>query len=143
MGHASSIAAGIAQNLKKEKVVCIDGDGAALMHLGALAINADFPNLIHIIINNEVHDSVGGQPTKGSLINFSKVGLLLGYKHCVRVKTSEDFKSEILSSRDKVGSILIEVICNPGFRSNLSRPDRTPIENKNDFMFFLGEKNEK
>ena len=143
MGHASSIAAGIAPNLVGRKVICIDGDGSALMHLGALAINADCSNLIHILINNEVHDSVGGQPTKGSIINFSKVGSLLGYKHCTKVETAEDLKSELIKSRDAIGSILIEVSCNPGFRSNLSRPDRTPIENKNDFMNFLGKKNEK
>ena len=73
MGHASSIAAAIARRLSSKKVICIDGDGAALMHLGAIAISADCNNLVHFIINNEVHDSVGGQPTKGEYINFSRV----------------------------------------------------------------------
>ena len=68
MGHASSIAAAIARRLSSKKVVCIDGDGAALMHLGAMAITADCNNLVHFVINNEVHDSVGGQPLKANAL---------------------------------------------------------------------------
>ena len=67
MGHASQIASGIAISLPDRKVFCIDGDGATLMHMGSLAINAEQTNLVHILINNCVHDSVGGQPTMGAL----------------------------------------------------------------------------
>ena len=137
MGHASSIAAGVAFSMPNKKVICIDGDGAALMHLGALAINSDCLNLVHILINNEAHDSVGGQPTKGGRINFNKVGTLLGYKHVVQVDDSDSLRAELLACQHRIGSVLIEVRCTAGFRSNLSRPDRTPIENKNDFMDFI------
>ena len=139
MGHASSIAAGVAFSMPNKKVICIDGDGAALMHLGALSTSSDCPNLVHILINNEAHDSVGGQPTKGNCINFNKVGTLLGYKHAIQVDNSDSLRAELLACQNRIGSVLIEVKCAAGFRSDLSRPDRTPIENKNDFMNFIGD----
>ena len=136
MGHASSIATGIAIADKDKKIICIDGDGAALMHLGALAISSDFKNLIHILINNEVHDSVGAQPTKGSAIEFDKVASLLGYGHT----TEANSKNEIIESLNKAinsdYSSFISIRVNPGFRNDLGRPTRTPIENKEDFMSF-------
>lgn len=71
MGHCSSIALGIALQKPETKVWCIDGDGAALMHMGAMAVIAHMKpgNLVHIVINNGAHESVGGQPTvMGKLI---------------------------------------------------------------------------
>jgi phosphonopyruvate decarboxylase len=137
MGYASSIAAGIANALPDKKIVCIDGDGAALMHLGALAITADCSNLIHFLINNEAHDSVGGQPTKGAGINFSSVGKDLGYSHTFEVESKEDLKALCLAMKGNEGSVLITVKTRAGFRSDLGRPDRSPIENKKDFMGLL------
>ena len=63
MGHTSQIAAGIALAKPFHRILCIDGDGSLLMHSGAMAVNALCSNLVHIVINNGVHDSVGGQPT--------------------------------------------------------------------------------
>ena len=70
MGHASSIACGICIARPNSKVFCLDGDGALLMHGGALSNTSDQDNFTHIILNNEAHDSVGGQPTKGNVVNF-------------------------------------------------------------------------
>jgi phosphonopyruvate decarboxylase len=138
MGHASSIAGGIARALPHKKIVCIDGDGAALMHLGALAITADCNNLIHFIINNEAHDSVGGQPTKGVCINFSNVAKELGYSHTFEVELKDDLKALCSTICNYDGSVLVTVKTRAGFRKDLGRPDRSPIENKIDFMSFLG-----
>ncbi len=138
MGHASSIAAGIARSLPDKKVVCIDGDGAALMHLGAIAITSDCKNLIHFIINNEVHDSVGGQPTKGATIDFSAVAKELGYEYAFEVDSQDDLKRLCKKYIDFEGSVLITIKTKSGFRKNLGRPDRSPVENKLDFMKFLG-----
>lgn len=137
MGHASSIAAGIALTLPNKKIICIDGDGAALMHLGAMAICADCNNLIHFIINNEVHDSVGGQPTKGSVIDFSSVADNLGYSYTFSVETENELRNLATKIGNYNGSVLITVKTKSGFRDNLGRPDKSPIANKSNFMTFL------
>ena len=137
MGHASQIAAGIAMNRADRQVICIDGDGAALMHSGAFAINADCPNLVHILINNGVHDSVGGQPTKGSVLNFAEIASHFGYPLTAQVSSIAELKKQLQHMLGKTGPCLIEVKCKRGARKELGRPDRTPIENKNEFMNFL------
>ena len=139
MGYASSIAGGIARALPNKKIVCIDGDGASLMHLGALAITADSNNLVHFLINNEAHDSVGGQPTKGASISFSKVAKELGYQHTFELESKEELTDICANISELKGSVLITVKTRAGFRKNLGRPDRSPIDNKKDFMKFLSE----
>lgn len=139
MGYASSIAGGIAGALPDKKIVCIDGDGAALMHLGGLAITAERHNLIHFLINNEAHDSVGGQPTKGVSISFSKVAKELGYQHTFEIESKEELTDICSNISELEGSVLITVKTRAGFRKNLGRPDRSPIDNKKDFMKFLSE----
>jgi len=137
MGHASQIASGIAMAKPNRKVFCIDGDGAALMHTGAFAINADQKNLIHILINNEAHDSVGGQPTKGEKIDFSKIAREFGYQYCYRVDKIENMRFILEKGLIREGSLFIEVKCRLGFRDDLGRPTKTPEKNKNNFMNFL------
>lgn len=82
MGHASSVALGIAAANKKRLVVCLDGDAAAMMHMGAftMASKTDVPNLLHIILNNGAHESVGGQPSAGYRVDFTKIAQGSGYK---------------------------------------------------------------
>ena len=81
MGHASSIALGVALNKPEQKVWCIDGDGAALMHMGAMAvIGAQKPaNLVHIVINNAAHETVGGMPTVAGTADLVGVAKACGY----------------------------------------------------------------
>lgn len=140
MGHASQIASGIAMAQPWRQVVCIDGDGAALMHAGALAIGAGCPNLIHFVLNNEAHDSVGGQPTKGNVLNFAEIALKFGYFSAIRIDTIAELKDHLATPPVRRGSTLIEVRCKIGSRADLGRPDRTPVQNKADFMAFLGGK---
>ncbi len=140
MGHASQIAAGIAIANSEKKILCIDGDGAALMHAGAFAINSEQDNLIHILINNGVHDSVGGQPTKGQKLNFSKIAKAFGYKHSYRVKRINDIGELLRTVLSIHGSIFIEIICNPGFSNDLGRPSNNLDKSKVDFMHFLSRK---
>ncbi|MBQ4463126.1 MAG: phosphonopyruvate decarboxylase, partial [Eubacterium sp.] len=82
MGHASSIALGIALQKPDKRVWCIDGDGAALMHMGAMAVISDLKpkNMIHVVINNGAHETVGGQPTVLAGLNISKFAGDLGYE---------------------------------------------------------------
>lgn len=141
MGHSSSIALGVAINKPNTRVWCIDGDGAALMHMGSMAvIGAKSPsNYIHVIINNGAHESVGGQPTVAGSINLGQIALGCGYKasyHAVNLNELDDILSEI---EGKQGPILIEVKSAIGSRDNLGRPTTTPIENKTAFMGYLRE----
>jgi len=137
MGHASQIAAGIAMTRPEQKVICLDGDGAVLMHAGALAVSADVSNLIHIVLNNGVHDSVGGQPTKGEFLRFDLVAEAFGYKNFDSVDTLEELEILFNASLKSKESFLIEVLCNPGSRKDLGRPAKHPRESKKDFMDFL------
>lgn len=82
MGHASSVALGIALAREGRRVVCFDGDSAAIMHLGALTMQSKLccPNFLHIVLNNGAHESVGGQPSAGQLIDFTAIAAACGYK---------------------------------------------------------------
>jgi phosphonopyruvate decarboxylase len=135
MGHANQIALGIALNSKR-KVVCIDGDGAVLMHMGSLAIigNSIVPNYIHIVINNGAHDSVGGQPTIAFNINLVEIAKASGYKYSVSISTTEEIKSTFKFVNTIEGPIFIEIKTNKGARTNLGRPTKTPKENKTGLM---------
>ena len=137
MGHASQIAAGIAISRPDRTVVCLDGDGAVLMHAGALAISAECPNLLHIILNNEAHDSVGGQPTKGAVLRFDRISRAFGYRHVNSACGAHELREKLTRMLNSEGSALLEVRCKRGARNNLGRPDRPPVQNKADFMKFL------
>lgn len=137
MGHAGQIAAGIAFASPDRKVVCIDGDGSVLMHAGALAVSADCPNFIHIVLNNEAHDSVGGQPTKGNVLRFDRIASAFGYNHVDRVMSGHDLRTKLTRMLVLKGSSMLEIRCKRGARKDLGRPDRSPVHNKTDFMKFL------
>lgn len=81
MGHASSVAMGIALSKPERKVVCLDGDAAAIMHMGAMTMvcKMDIPNFVHVVLNNGAHESVGGQPSVGHMINFTGIAESCGY----------------------------------------------------------------
>ena len=139
MGHASQIALGIALTKEDKTVFCIDGDGAAIMHLGGLtAIGSQRPkNMVHIVLNNGAHDSVGGQPTVGRKINLCAVAQACGYDKVVSVKTLEELQSRLKELCTNSGSVFIEVLVSKGARADLGRPKSSPIENKKAFMEFL------
>ncbi len=142
MGHTSSIALGVAINKPNTKIWCIDGDGAVLMHMGAMAvIGANRPdNLVHIVINNGAHETVGGMPTVASQIDLTAIAKACGYPNAVSVNTFEDLDRELHSARDRKELSLIEVKCSIGARADLGRPTTTALENKRNFMKYLTEK---
>ncbi|MDO5123364.1 MAG: phosphonopyruvate decarboxylase [Eubacteriales bacterium] len=139
MGHASSIAFEIAKQKPNRRVWCIDGDGAALMHLGAMAVvGANAPaNMIHIIINNSAHETVGGMPTVAGSIDFCTVAKGCGYKNTVCVDSFEALCEALENAKSKAELSLIEVKCSIGARDDLGRPTTTAKENKENFMKFL------
>ena len=141
MGHASSIALGIASQKEQTTVWCIDGDGAALMHMGALAvIGACRPdNLVHIVIDNEAHETVGGMPTVSPAIQLAGIARDCGYAYTAEIDTMEALVSELKAARDRKQLTFLQVHCALGSRKDLGRPTTTPKQNKAAFMKRLAE----
>jgi len=142
MGHASSIALSIALQKPRLQVTCLDGDGAALMHMGAFASAGTLkpPNLCHIVLNNGAHDSVGGQPTIAPFIDIPAVARACGYTKVYQAKTKEELKNILAEKHD--GLTFIEVKVKKGARKDLGRPKSSPQENKAAFMKYIEEKND-
>ena len=139
MGHSSSIALGVAVNKPDQKIWCVDGDGAVLMHMGSMALlGANKPsNLVHVVINNGAHETVGGMPTVASAIDLVGVAKACGYPYAVKVDTFEDLDSELKAAKERNELSLIEVACSIGARDDLGRPTTTALENKVNFMEYL------
>lgn len=136
MGHSSSIALGIALQKPDRRVWCLDGDGAALMHLGAMAIiGANRPaNLVHIVLNNEALESVGGMPTVAGRADLCAIARACGYPGAVSVDTTEKLDKALAVVKAGHELALIEVKCALGARDDLGRPATTPQQNKAAFM---------
>ena len=139
MGHASQIALGIALEQPERRVWCFDGDGAAIMHLGSMAIVASKApkNYVHVVFNNGAHDSVGGQPTVGLKIDLPAVAQAVGYKSNFSVDNKADLNAVLDKAKGATGPILLEVKVKKGNRKDLGRPTTTPVQNKEALMKFL------
>jgi len=136
MGHASSIAFGIAKNRHDKNVYVLDGDGAFLMHMGAISIigQANLKNYRHIVINNGAHESVGGQPTVGYEIDICSVAKGCGYDKVYTVSTERELEDCIRNVNGYEGTVLLEIKTQKGSRKDLGRPTMTQSQIKKDFM---------
>ncbi len=136
MGHSSSIALGIALQKPDRRVWIIDGDGAALMHLGAMAVLGAYgpENVVHIVINNSAHETVGGQPTVMGKTDVLGMAKSCGYKVVVSASNFSELDSALKRAKSVPGPSLIEVKCAIGARDDLGRPTTTARENKEAFM---------
>lgn len=137
MGHASSIALGIALQRTDERVYIVDGDGAALMHMGALTVigQAQPKNLVHILIDNEAHESVGGFPTAAKNVDFCAVARACGYRTAVEVADERCLRKALFTwQAQNDGPMMLVIRCAIGARKDLGRPKATPQENKQAFM---------
>lgn len=139
MGHSSSIALGIALEKPERNIYCFDGDGAALMHLGAQAIIGALKpqNFRHFIFNNGAHDSVGGQPTAAFSCDFPAIAKACGYAHVWRADNKEELEEKLKLLQSSPGPALLEIRLKRGNRKELGRPTTTPQQNKEAFMGFL------
>jgi phosphonopyruvate decarboxylase len=139
MGHCSSIALGIALAKPHREVVCIDGDGAMLMHLGSLTTIATLKpkNFRHILMNNEVHESVGGQDTAAKNINLSSIVAAVESSRMFMAETTIELKININDFMQGDGPSFLEIKIQPSSRANLGRPTIKPVDNKENFMRFL------
>ena len=141
MGHASQIALGIAMAQPERRVWCFDGDGAAIMHMGSMAIVASKQpkNYVHVVFNNGAHDSVGGQPTVGLHIDLPAVAKAVGYKAAFSVDNKAELNLILSEAKNLEGPVLVEIKVKKGNRKDLGRPTTTPIQNKEALMDFLSE----
>ena len=141
MGHASMIAFGIAQNDKSKKVFCVDGDGAILMHMGSLpfiAANAG-ENFVHIVVNNQAHESVGSMPTGCQEVNIAQVAKACGYKYTERIENAQQLAELGQKLTKQAGPCLYEIMVSLGSRADLCRPAESARENRDSFMDFYNQ----
>lgn len=140
MGHASSIALGLALARPERQVMCLDGDGALLMHLGAAAIigQSKADNLLHVVLNNGAHESVGGQQTVAGDIDLQSMTLALGYRHYYKASSVAELQQVWHQCAAVPGPTMLEITIACGSRADLARPKSTPEQNKLAFMEHLG-----
>ena len=140
MGCASAMGLGLALNTGRP-VVVLDGDGAALMKLGSLAtIGARAPgNLLHLVLDNGVHDSTGGQATASRTVDFADVALACGYRSAAACDSVEGFERAFAEARSRPGPHLLHLHITPGSMAGLGRPTVAPAEVAQRFKAFIGE----
>ncbi|UCE90810.1 MAG: phosphonopyruvate decarboxylase [Methanobacteriota archaeon] len=140
MGHASSIAMALSSALADRKVICLDGDASVIMHMGSMAtIGQKAPgNLVHIVLNNGSHESVGGQPTVGFSIDFVGIAKSCGYRDAVSVHDIDGIIGAMARFLDAIGPSFLEIRVSMKARSDLGRPVETPVENRKAFMRACG-----
>lgn len=139
MGHTSSIALGVALAQPKKMVICLDGDGSMLMHMGSLAIIGSVApqHFIHVVLNNQSHESVGGQPTVAGEINLRLIATALNYSGYFCATTEDEVTSCLQQIRELEGPVLFEIKIAQGSRADLGRPDSSAEQNKLAFMDHL------
>ena len=128
MGCASSISLGISLISKKNRVITLDGDGAVLMRMGALATIGYYrpKNFLHILLNNELHESTGGQSTVSHSVDFANIALSCGYQKVVNCKSLEELKVLIENPTTELTFCLANI--EPGVMEDLPRPNISPEE---------------
>jgi len=138
MGHASQIALGMAL-FSSRKIICLDGDGALIMHMGSLAISgtSQANNFVHVVLNNGAHDSVGGQPTVAFEINLIQIAKACGYKDAISIGHGAEIAPALNKLMGIPGPVFLEIRVKKGARENLGRPAKSPQENKISLMHTL------
>ena len=139
MGHSSSIALGIALQKAEKQIWCMDGDGAAIMHLGAMAVIGSVhpQNLIHVIIDNGAHESVGGMPTAAQDINLSLIARGCGYDVIHEAGDVNELQAALSAISREEGLRLLIAKAAIGARKDLGRPTTSPRDNRENFMKYL------
>jgi len=134
MGHAHQIAMGYARERRGERVWCLDGDGALLMHLGSLStISRVSSAFVHILFDNGIHASVGGQPVANADIDYGSVARTLGYQIVHEVRTHEELRTTLAELRGATAPVFVWIRVSREIVSELPRPKRSLIDLKRTF----------
>ena len=134
MGHSSVLSLGVSTKTKHE-VICLDGDGSFLMHLGSIVSigKKSRKNFKHLLFNNFSHESVGGQSTNIDKVNIEKLIKSVGYKHYFLLKKKQEIENKLKTFLKKPGPSLLEVRIKMGSMKDLSRP-KNLIKIKKNFI---------
>lgn len=140
MGHAASIALGVAIGQPKRRVVCLDGDGSLLMHLGGMPVIAKYKpqRFMHVLLNNASHESVGGQATSADQVDFGQLATSVGYANYAQAHDESSLQDAWKSLCNQDGPVLLEIKIKKGSRDDLGRPTTTAEQNKLAFMEAAG-----
>ena len=138
MGCAAPMGLGLALATGRRTIV-LDGDGAALMKLGAMATIGAYqpPGLLHVLLDNGVHDSTGGQATVSASVDFAGVALSSGYAHAFSCDTEPGFARALTDALGRAGPVLLHVRIRPGSMERLGRPTIAPHEVARRFRDFV------
>ena len=141
MGHTSAIALAAARARPDKRFICLDGDGALLMHMGMLGLagSSGLANFWHILLNNFCHESVGGQPVCALGLDFALLARNCGYASARRLTRQKEIAKVFISLREMNGPHFCEILVAPTSRPDLGRPGMTPGENKMRFMKRMAE----
>lgn len=137
MGHVSSVGLGLALARPDKRIVVFDGDAAAVMHMGALATNCRYKadNMLHIVLNNGVNESVGGQPSAGYLIDLTTVAKACGYRTVGHaVETKEELQQIVRENQSSEIPLFIDVHVRQGIRSDMPKLNIDHKAIKNELM---------
>jgi phosphonopyruvate decarboxylase len=142
MGHASMIAYKLALEKPQRRVYCLDGDGAVLMHMGTLPLigSSKVKNLVHIVLNNYAHESVGGMPTIANKFSLAKIAKDSNYKKTYVVSSKQELIDTLAKVKNYKTLTFIEVLVTNTSRLDLIRPKSTPLQNKEEFMKHVANK---
>jgi phosphonopyruvate decarboxylase len=140
MGHTASIALGVAIGQPHRRLVCLDGDGSLLMHMGSMPVIADFKpeRFVHVLLNNGSHESVGGQATSARVVNFAQLAQAVGYAGYALASDIAGLQKAWASFIEITGPVLLEIKIKNGSRDDLGRPTTTAEQNKLAFMDAVG-----
>jgi phosphonopyruvate decarboxylase len=136
MGCASAIGLGVALNRPERRVVVLDGDGAALMKLGSFGTIGHYAprNLLHVVLDNEAHESTGAQATCASTVDFAAVAAACSYASARRADTAETVAAAVKAALTEKGPSLVHVKVGVGSAAELGRPTVTPVQVKEQFI---------
>ncbi|MFE9929951.1 phosphonopyruvate decarboxylase [Streptomyces sp. NPDC005533] len=128
MGCASSVALGVAMHAPDRRVAVLDGDGAALMRLEAMATigRQTDTDLCHLLLDNESYESTGGQPTASAGVDFAAIATACGYRAAHDVADADSLRAAVVRAQRDGGAQLIRVRIAPGSDPNLGRPALAP-----------------
>jgi phosphonopyruvate decarboxylase len=133
MGCVTPLALGLALARPDLKVISLDGDGAALMRLGALAtVGAMAPrNLWHLLLDNSAHESTGGQATVSATVAFADVAAACGYRSCLDTDSAAQLPDWLQRSD---GPHFARLLTRTGTPQDLPRPKVSPAQVRARFM---------
>ncbi len=140
LGCASSFALGISLSRPDKKIIVLDGDGAMLMRMGSLAVNAAYKpsNILHILFDNNAHESTGGQFTVSGSVDYPSLARACGYPDVISVQNAEALGSAVVSAQKKGGLTFIYVPIAQGAPETLGRPKVKPREVAKRFSSLIG-----